>query len=138
MPRIFSFYNRFIAELSRSEEVCINVRDERLKEAVSVDLDKAGADLSKITLLVHPTNDAWCRDHGPAFVVNPAAANPKAIVNWKYNAWGNKYPSDLDDRIPELIGRYLDVPVFKPGIVMEGGAVDFNGAGTILTTTACL
>jgi len=59
-------------------------------------------------------------------------------VSWKYNAWGNKYPSDLDDLIPERVSAYLGIPVFRPGIVMEGGAVDFNGSGTLLTTTACL
>jgi agmatine deiminase len=138
LPKIFPFYNRFIAELSGGEQVCINVRDEVLKLTVEEDLDKAGADLSRITLLIHPTNDAWCRDHGPAFVVRPGTADPKAIVSWKYNAWGEKYPSDLDDLIPGLVGKYLGVPVFHPGIVMEGGAVDFNGNGTVLTTTACL
>jgi len=69
--------------------------------------------------------------------VNPASEHPKAIVSWKYNAWGNKYPSDLDDQIPSLVGKYLGIPVFSPGFVMEGGAVDFNGEGTLLTTTAC-
>ena len=138
LPKIFPFYNKFILELSKSEQVCINVRNEALKEKVAEDLERIGTDLSKITLLIHPTNDAWCRDHGPAFIVNPAAEHPKAIVSWKYNAWGNKYPSDLDDQIPALVGKYLGIPVFSPGIVMEGGAVDFNGQGTLLTTTACL
>lgn len=138
LPKIFPFYNRFILELSKGEAVCINVRDEALKRKVSEDLDRIGTDLSKITLLIHPTNDAWCRDHGPAFIVNPGTPSPKAVVSWKYNAWGEKYPSDLDDRIPDLVGKHLNVPVFHPGIVMEGGAVDFNGAGTLLTTTACL
>jgi agmatine deiminase len=138
LPKIFPYYNKFILELSKGEQVCINVRDEALKQKVAEDLGHLGADLSKITLLVHPTNDAWCRDHGPAFVVNPDAPQPKAIVSWKYNAWGNKYPGDLDDLIPGLVGKYLNLPLFTPGIVMEGGAVDFNGAGTLVTTTACL
>jgi agmatine deiminase len=138
LPKIFPYYNKFILELSKGEQVCINVRNEALKKKVAEDLDRIGTDLSKITLLIHPTNDAWCRDHGPAFIVNPASDHPKAIVSWKYNAWGNKYPSDLDDQIPSLVGKYLGIPVFSPGIVMEGGAVDFNGEGTLLTTTACL
>jgi agmatine deiminase len=138
LPKIFPYYNQFILELAKGEQVCINVRSEELKRRVEEELSRIGADLQKVTLLIHPTNDAWCRDHGPAFIVNPSSAEPKAIVSWKYNAWGNKYPSDLDDRIPELVGRHLGIPVFSPGIVMEGGAVDFNGAGTLLTTTACL
>lgn len=138
LPRIFPYYHSFIKELAKSEEVCINVRDEALRLKVHSQLEEAGVDTSKITLLIHPTNDAWCRDHGPAFLVNPAAEPSKVIVSWQYNAWGNKYPHDLDEQIPGLVGKHLGLPVFYPGIVMEGGAVDFNGAGTLLTTTQCL
>jgi agmatine deiminase len=138
LERIFPFYNQFIRELSKGEQVCINVRNEALMTKVSGDLEAIGTDLSKITLLVHPTNDAWCRDHGPAFLTNPAAREPKVIVSWKYNAWGDKYDHDLDEQIPGLVGKYLGIPVYFPGIVMEGGAVDFNGNGTLLTTTQCL
>ena len=138
LDRIFPFYNGFIKEISKGEQVCINVRSEGLKEKVRLDLAAIGVDPSKITLLIHPTNDAWCRDHGPAFLVNPAAKDPKVIVSWKYNAWGEKYDHDLDEQIPGLVGKYLDIPVYYPGIVMEGGAVEFNGQGTLLTTTQCL
>lgn len=138
LDRIFPFYNRFILELSRGEEVCINVRDEGLREKVRADLERIGTDMAKITLLLHPTNDAWCRDHGPAFLINPAAGERKVIVSWGYNAWGNKYDHDLDEQIPGLIGKHLGLRVFYPGIVMEGGSVDFNGKGTLLTTTQCL
>ena len=102
-------------------------------------LEKESVDLSLVDFFFHPSNDAWCRDHGPAFLINPQAPQPKAIVDWGYNAWGNKYPPyDLDDVIPTLIGAALNLPVFHPGIVMEGGSVEFNGAGTVLTSTACL
>jgi len=61
------------------------------------------------------------------------------IVDWGYNAWGGKYPPfDLDDNIPTLIAKHYNLPVVYPGIVMEGGSVDFNGKGTVLTTTSCL
>lgn len=138
LDRIFPFYNRFIKELSKGEHVCINVRDEALRDRVARNLEKIDVDMSKVSLLLHPTNDAWCRDHGPAFLVNAALKDKKVIVSWKYNAWGNKYDHDLDEQIPTLIGAYLGIPVFYPGIVMEGGAVDFNGRGTLLTTTQCL
>ena len=75
---------------------------------------------------------------GPAFLINPDTKE-KVIVDWNYNAWGNKYPPyDLDDVIPTKIGQRFNLPVYHPGIVMEGGSVDFNGKGTVLTTTACL
>jgi agmatine deiminase len=114
------------------------VVDEAMKQKAIRHLEKAGADLNNIQFFFHPTNDAWCRDHGPAFLINPVEKK-KMIVDWGYNAWGGKYPPfDLDDVIPTLIARHYNIPVVSPGIVMEGGSVDFNGKGTVLTTTACL
>jgi agmatine deiminase len=102
-------------------------------------LVKAGVNMDQVSFYLHPTNDAWCRDHGPAFLINPGAEQKKVIVDWNYNAWGNKYPPyDLDDVIPTLIGKHFDIPVYHPGIIMEGGSVEFNGTGTILTSTSCL
>lgn len=136
---IFPSYTQFIKELTRGERVCINVRDEAMQQFAMEQLAGVGADFSKIDFYLHPTNDAWCRDHGPAFLVNPTAAQPKAIVDWNYNAWGNKYPPyDLDDVIPTRIAEKLGLPVFYPGIIMEGGSVEFNGKGTVMTSTACL
>jgi agmatine deiminase len=135
---IFESYNRFIRELSKGEKVNINIRSKEHRQKAEESLVRAGAEMSSVRFFLHPTNDAWCRDHGPAFVVNPGNAVPKAIVSWIYNAWGEKYPHDLDEKIPALIGNALGIPVFYPGIVMEGGAVDFNGKGTLLTTTSCL
>ncbi|MCK9424000.1 MAG: agmatine deiminase family protein [Bacteroidales bacterium] len=138
LNRIFPVYNRFIKELTKGEQVCINVRNEALAGIVTHDLSALGIDMAKISLYIHPTNDAWCRDHGPAFLLNKGSAEPKIIVSWKYNAWGNKYDHELDEQIPGLIAKALNIPVFYPGIVMEGGAVDFNGNGTLLTTMQCL
>ncbi|MFT4024334.1 MAG: agmatine deiminase family protein [Flavihumibacter sp.] len=136
---IFPYYAQFIKTVSQSERVCINVRDEAMKEFALQHIAKAGAALHKVEFYFHPTNDAWCRDHGPAFVIKPGAAVPKAVVDWGYNAWGGKYPPfDLDDDIPTKIAGRLGLPVYYPGIVMEGGSVEFNGAGTVLTSTACL
>ena len=86
------------------------------------------------------TNECWTRDHGPAFVLRTRRGRTDAaIVDWGYNAWGGKYPPyDADDAVPRMVGEELGLPVFEPGIVMEGGAVDFNGAGTVMTTTSCL
>ena len=72
-------------------------------------------------------------------MINPEAAQKKVIVDWNYNAWGNKYPPfDLDDVVPTLIAKHFNIPVYYPGIIMEGGSVDFNGKGTVITSTCCL
>ncbi len=135
---IFPFYHAFIKQISKGEVVNINVVDENMKNRVEMELKKAGVSISQIRLHIHPTNDAWCRDHGPAFLINHSSGIPKIIVNWDYNGWGGKYPAELDTQIPALIGRLLNLPVYQPGIVMEGGAIDVNGKGTLITTRSCL
>jgi agmatine deiminase len=136
---IFVDYAQFIKEIARHEQVCINVSDHAMKDFALTIINGAGADLNKISFHFNPTNDAWCRDHGPAFLINPAAAQKKVIVDWNYNAWGNKYPPfDLDDVVPSLIAKEYNIPVYYPGIVMEGGSVEFNGEGTVLTSESCL
>ncbi len=136
---IYPIYCQFIKLVAEGEKVNINVVDEAMKNKAMDHLQKAGADVANIQFFNHPTNDAWCRDHGPAFLVNPKAEQKKIILDWGYNAWGGKYPPfDLDDNIPTLVGAHYKIPVVYPGIVMEGGSVDFNGKGTLLTTTSCL
>lgn len=136
---IYPYYCQFIKELTAGEKVCINVNDEAMKNFALANLQNAGVDLTRIEFFFHPSNDAWCRDHGPAFLINPEAEDKKIVVDWNYNAWGNKYPPfDLDDVIPTLIARQYNIPVYYPGIIMEGGSVEFNGKGTLITSTACL
>ena len=138
MEKIWPAYLEFIKILSQSEKVKINVGSiEMAKDAFSK-IQKHGAELNQIYFYLNPTNDAWCRDHGPAFLVNENRTE-KIIVDWGYNAWGGKYPPfDLDDVIPTRIASQLGLQLVYPGIVMEGGSVDFNGSGTVLTTTSCL
>lgn len=136
---IFPVYAEFVKLVAEGEKVNINVKDEAMRQAAIGHLQKSQTDLNNVEFHFHPTDDAWCRDHGPAFVINPKAKIKKVIVDWGYNAWGNKYPPyDQDDVIPTLIGKKLNMPVYHPGIVMEGGSVDFNGKGTVLTTKSCL
>lgn len=136
---IYPNYSQFVKYLAMSEYVRINVADAVMENFAKEHLQKAGVNMEKVQFFHHPTNDAWCRDHGPAFLINPNAAHKKVIVDWNYNAWGNKYPPyDLDDVIPTLIGKHFNIPVYHPGIIMEGGSVEFNGAGSVLTSTCCL
>lgn len=139
IEKIYPAYSEFIKILSQDEFVRINVKDEEMRKFAQDCIMQAGADLENIEFYFHETNDAWCRDHGPAFIINKNAEDPKAIIDWGYNAWGEKYPPyDLDDVIPTKIAKEFNLPVFYPNIVMEGGSVEFNGAGTILTSKSCL
>lgn len=135
---IYGPYCQFIKTVAEGEKVRININDEETRAFAIAELQKAGADLDQVEFYFNQSNDAWCRDHGPAFILN-AEGTKKAVIDWDYNAWGGKYPPfDLDDVIPTKIGAHFGLPVYNPGIIMEGGSVEFNGAGTILTTTACL
>lgn len=138
LDRMRPQYLQFIKAISLGEQVGILTNDISLREYIREELDRIGVDLSRIEFVIKPTNDAWCRDHGPAFLVNPATGK-KMIVDWEYNAWGGKYPPfDQDNQTPQAIAQYLDLLSVKPGIVMEGGAVEFNGAGSLLTSRSCL
>lgn len=134
---IFEGYIQFIKVVSRYEQVCINLADEQSERNARVRLISAQVDLEKISFYHHATNDAWCRDHGPCFLIN--AEGNKLILDWGYNAWGGKYPPyDLDNAIPSQVANSLNLPCIRPRMVLEGGSVDFNGKGTVLTTKSCL
>ena len=136
---IYPSYTEFVKVVSLTEKVCINVVDEKMRNSAQKMLQLAGVNLERIQFYLHPTNDAWCRDHGPAFLIRDNPIDPKAIIDWNINAWGGKYPPyDLDDVIPTSIAKVLGLPIFNPGIIMEGGSVDFNGAGTVMTSKSCL
>ena len=136
---IYPAYCEFIKYLAQGQKVRINVANEAMKVFAMQHIENAGANATNVEFFFHPTNDAWCRDHGPAFLINPKSKEKKVVVDWNYNAWGNKYPPfDLDDVIPTRIGEQFNYPVYHPGIVMEGGSVEFNGNGTLITSTACL
>ena len=136
---IYPSYCAFVKTVALTERVNINVGTEKMRQGAAKMLELAGVDMSKVQFYLHPTNDAWCRDHGPSFLTRNNPEHPKAIVDWNINAWGGKYPPyDLDDVIPTRIAEQLNLPVFYPEIIMEGGSVDFNGAGTVITSTCCL
>jgi agmatine deiminase len=135
-----------VRALAPREEVHINVRDDEMEARVRDLLTAGGVALgsrsSPGSVFFHhnPTNDAWCRDHGPCYVQRGGQRGvEQAIVDWGYNAWGGKYPPfDDDDVVPTRIAREYGLPVYQPGIVMEGGSLDVNGRGTLLTTESCL
>jgi agmatine deiminase len=138
--RIGANLANIVREIAARERVEINVPNENWERIVRGQLKENGCPVGNVYFHYMRTNECWCRDHGPAFVVRKARGRKQfAIVDWGFNAWGGKYPPyDDDDAVPTRIAKEKKLPVFAPGIVMEGGAVDFNGRGTILTTESCL
>jgi agmatine deiminase len=133
---VMTVFVQMVDALRESEQVRINVLDRDQEEEVRRLLK--GIDTSHVEYLHIPTNEPWCRDHGPIFIKRES--EPRlAIVDWDYNAWGGKYPPfDLDEVVPTRIAEHLQLPVYYPGLVMEGGSLDTNGTGSLLTTTSCL
>ena len=129
---------RIFIEIAKRETVHVNVPNGNYERIVRAELKQHGCSLRNVQFHHIETNESWCRDHGPAFVVN-RAKKKLAVVDWGFNAWGGKYPPyDDDDAVPTRVAEQLKLPVIRTPIVMEGGSVDFNGRGTVLTTTDCL
>jgi agmatine deiminase len=129
---------QIVSVIAECELVRINVASEAMADDVRTRLGRAGVPLQQVRFHLHPTNDAWVRDHGPVYIVNDDAGL-RAITDWEYNSWGGKYPPcDLDNAIPERIARESAETCFPSGLVLEGGSIDVDGHGTLLTTEACL
>ena len=133
-------YAALIRHLVEVEDVHINVWNAEKEALVRSILTELDTPLTRVHFHHFPAYEPWCRDHGPIFLVRDKDGNrERAIVDWGYNAWGNKYPPyDLDDAIPEHVAALRKLPIFQPGIVMEGGSIEVNGRGSLITTEACL
>lgn len=133
-------YAELIRQLVQVEEVNINVWNSEMEAWVKDLLRRYQTPLERVHFHHFPAYEPWCRDHGPVFLVRDGnGKHERAVVDWGYNAWGDKYPPyDLDDAVPQHVAKLRNLPVFSPGIVMEGGSIEVNGKGTVLTTEACL
>jgi agmatine deiminase len=124
-----------VGALYGRERVCITVADAAMEGAARRRLAQEGIE-GGLEFHHFPTNDAWIRDHGPIFVRNAAEL---AVVDFRFDAWGRKYPPwDLDDRIPGAVAAARGLRRFEVDVVLEGGSVDGNGRGSVLTTESCL
>jgi len=127
-----------VAALTEGEVVHINVLNERHERHVA-GLLAGRANLERVRLHRNPSNDAWCRDHGAIFVTRQAGPDPLLALDFGYNAWGGKYPPfDLDNQMPVKMAALLGVPHRSVDMILEGGSIEVNGAGTLLTTEQCL
>ena len=130
---------RMMQALAEREQVVLLVNDEQTREEVIVRLKKVGAAMDNISILKMATVDVWMRDYGPTFLTRESSENPLAFNDWIFNGWGRKYRAyEDDDRVARDMATLLKVPVFNHSVVLEGGSIEVNGAGTCLTTEQCL
>ena len=127
---------QMVKELEQGEEVHIITHDEKVEASAKKEMKKAGVQGDRVHLHRIPSNFPWTRDHGPIFV--KSAKGERAILDWEYNAWGGQWSHDLDDEIPTHIAKKLGMPFLKVPMILEGGSIDVNGKGTLLTTEDCL
>jgi len=134
-------YGEIVRRLARVERVRILVNDSEAQKKAQRVLLKSGADLGAVEFFRAPTNRSWTRDYGPIFLKN--AKGEIAVTNWRFNGWAKYNNWKRDDAVPETLRRRLRLPAWEPAhegcrIVLEGGSIDVNGAGALLTTEECL
>lgn len=138
VEKVEEVYAQIIGAIHESEDVNLFVKDSAMKAKVVKLLDKKDVNLEKIHFFVFEYADVWFRDYGPIFVLDKTRGK-LAMLHWVFNAWGEKYQELMKDAgIPSIINRKMRLRCFNPGIVLEGGSIDVNGRGTLLTTEQCL
>jgi agmatine/peptidylarginine deiminase len=131
-------FARIAAEAGRRERVVIACADEAHRARVARCLEQAGADPGATRCFLAPSNDVWARDHGPITVIEDGRP---VLLDFVFNGWGGKYPAGLDDRLTATLhaqGAFGGTPLRACDFVLEGGSIDSDGAGTLLTTSCCL
>lgn len=130
----------FIKKIAIYEDVFLIVADKKLLESVKYKLEQANVDLEKIHFIIQKTNRSWMRDSGPIIVKNE---NKREALQFKFTGWAKYTNYQLDKNVPEKVANFLDIPIVKVNykgkpVVLEGGALEVNGKGTLITTEECL
>lgn len=133
-------YTEIVRQLARSERVCILIEKPAEQPRVRGRLRRAGVDLQRVELVVVPTDRVWTRDSGPIFVRDPAGR--VAATDWRFNGWAKYDNWQKDDRVAGQISAHLGMRCWQPHyqgqrVVLEGGSIDVNGQGLLLTTEEC-
>ncbi len=136
-------YGEIVRKIVPGEMARVLVESKRHEEAARRILSRVGADLSRVEFFRIPTNRGWLRDSGPAFVRRDRAKPEVAVSRFRFNAWARYDDFRKDDAVPERVGRRLGMALFPAtcggrGVILEGGAIDVNGRGTLVTTEECL
>lgn len=130
-------FAEIIEKLTKDEKVFLLVNDETMEQNARHLLTENKAKLSQVKFIRIPTDTSWTRDYGPIFVRDNQGT--LSVTDWIFNSWGGKYaPWDCDDIVPTKISQQFGFTLIEPGIVLEGGSIDVNGKGSLLTTEQCL
>jgi len=126
------------AAIARHESLLVVCQDTDHRSHVLSHLTRAGADLDRVQLGIAAADDTWARDHGPITVIEE---DQPLLLDFLFNGWGGKFPADQDNLLTRNLaaqGRFGSVPVREVDFVLEGGSIESDGAGTLLTTRRCL
>lgn len=138
LESVETIYCKMVAALSFGEKVNILFDDQKTWKRVAWMLEKEEIHQKNIFFYPIKSVDVWIRDYGPTFLIQQHTEK-RAVVKWNFNAWGRKYEDSLyDDITGKKIAEAAHLPIFTPGIVMEGGAIEVNGEGIVMTTEECL
>lgn len=140
LQRVEKVYLDIIDVLQEYEPIHLLVEDKPVQDHVLKLFDERGIGLQQITFHLQPINDVWARDCGPIFVRREKETGEEfAITDWEYNAWGEKYPPFEDDnRLPEYFASKYGIKRFEPEMILEGGSIETNGGGVLITTESVL
>lgn len=130
----------FIKKVALFENVFLMVSDEKLQKKVSQMLTTAHVDLESISFIIHKTNRSWMRDSGPIIVKNGTKSE---ALDFNFNGWAKYTNFQLDKWVPRIVAKFLDIPITQAtyngkAVILEGGAIDVNGKGTLITSEECL
>jgi agmatine deiminase len=141
-------FAEIVRHLSRVEDVNIIVRNEKEKTRALKTLELCHAEMKRVFFYLWPTNRIWTRDSGPIFIKRHSGVQRVALTNWRFNAWAKYSDWRLDNQLPERVAKQLRLEQFQPiihrlgskpyHVVLEGGSIDVNGSGLMLTTEECL
>jgi len=140
LERVEHVYLQIIHHLRKSETVHLIVSNQHVFDRAQKLISTSLGDINGIVFHLKPGNDVWARDFGPIFIKKHNNTSQEfAITNWGYNAWGGKYPPfDADNAVPGWFAENYDLRIFTPGIILEGGSIETNGKGVMLTTESVL
>ncbi|MGH6884351.1 MAG: agmatine deiminase family protein, partial [Hypericibacter sp.] len=135
--RLQDKFGEIAANIARYQRVRICAPD-NMHMGIKLSIADNEGDLSQVDLYDYPTNDVWARDHGPIFIKHNETGKV-AITDWKFNAWGEQFsPYDADDGVPARAAQELKMESFSSKFVLEGGAIECNGQGVLITTEAVM